>query len=407
MYKYHTTDDTVLSLPIKINEKCKKYNYVALEDNKLVKVNLQNSILLSDKSYVNVFGLEDTIKHSSSYNCFRIPSIKKLNNGFLVALCEARKPCADTGCISIVYKISKNKGDKWGNLYEAVTIKDISPAPAYLGNPSPIIDNSNNIHLHFNTANTGFWYSLGKWNSSSNNWTWESPINLTNKFINDLSLNSTIEWAAYGFGGINIDNKLITMGLVRSNNKSILYSIYSNDKWNIESSNNWQNWDISGKIDCGQEPSITYNEKEKKYITITRGASGAYDTSSYRLTYNNSINGVISDCNYITDIYTPNCQASILSYNNIQYISTPINKNCPPEGQSCPRKDMTIYYNNTTSLEISNNLLVQFPSKLNEVHMYSSLELIDTSNIGLLYEITKKSSIHTSHIIAFRKINTV
>ena len=80
------------------------------------------------------------------YACFRIPAIKMLPNGHLLAFAEARPPgCADNSHVRIVVRASQDNGTTWGPIIAAATHPSMR-----CGNPSPVVDASNGrVFLHY------------------------------------------------------------------------------------------------------------------------------------------------------------------------------------------------------------------------------------------------------------------
>lgn len=93
-----------------------------------------------------VYGEVD--KKTSNINCFRIPSLIKVDN-VLLAFAEARISSSDSGYIKTVVKRSIDNGTTWS---EIIVVADDSNNT--LGNPCHLVDNNGNIHV-FLTWNDG------------------------------------------------------------------------------------------------------------------------------------------------------------------------------------------------------------------------------------------------------------
>jgi sialidase-1 len=111
--------------------------------------------LRADLSAVFMPGDCDTA--GECYPCFRIPALKKLQSGKLIAFAEARggrsKSCADHGDVKVVARVSADRTGKngtWGPIHVVA-----NETGHTLGNPSPVIDlGSGRIFCHYARDNS-------------------------------------------------------------------------------------------------------------------------------------------------------------------------------------------------------------------------------------------------------------
>ncbi|MET9316083.1 sialidase family protein [Kribbella sp. NPDC003505] len=81
-------------------------------------------------------------KGDAGYGCYRIPAIVKTKAGTLLAFAEARRAwCADSQEIDLVMRRSEDDGRTWSATQTVLSGTDIDPnAVATRGNPAPIVD---------------------------------------------------------------------------------------------------------------------------------------------------------------------------------------------------------------------------------------------------------------------------
>ncbi|GAA0618715.1 laminin G [Kribbella sandramycini] len=81
-------------------------------------------------------------KGDAGYGCYRIPAIVKTKTGALLAFAEARRTwCDDSQEIDLVLKRSDDDGRTWSAAKTVLSGSDTDPnAPATRGNPAPIVD---------------------------------------------------------------------------------------------------------------------------------------------------------------------------------------------------------------------------------------------------------------------------
>ncbi|WP_432880021.1 exo-alpha-sialidase [Kribbella sp. CA-245084] len=81
-------------------------------------------------------------KGDAGYGCYRIPAIVKTKAGTLLAFAEARRAwCADSQEIDLVLRRSEDDGRTWSAIQTVLSGTDSDPtAVATRGNPAPIVD---------------------------------------------------------------------------------------------------------------------------------------------------------------------------------------------------------------------------------------------------------------------------
>lgn len=82
------------------------------------------------------------INGTDGYSCFRIPSIVRMGNNDLLAVCEGRlSNCGDhDGVIRVVGKISQDNGMTWSALFEIARNVIADGSEHVAQNPSPVVD---------------------------------------------------------------------------------------------------------------------------------------------------------------------------------------------------------------------------------------------------------------------------
>jgi sialidase-1 len=76
------------------------------------------------------------VNGTQGYRCFRIPAIVRAPDGALLAFAEARRGnCDDFGDVSIVLRVSHDRGATWGAMSTVA-----SNGSLQAGNPSPVVD---------------------------------------------------------------------------------------------------------------------------------------------------------------------------------------------------------------------------------------------------------------------------
>ena len=150
------------------------------------------------------------------HKTYRIPAIIKNKQGHLLAFAEGRvNGSGDFGDINIVLKISRDQGRTWSALATLVDYQDLQA-----GNPTPVLDESDprfpkgRIFLFYNTGNNHeneiregkglreVWYIT----STDGGLTWSSAVNITSQVHrpNQPSRNSAYtfkeDWRHYANG---------------------------------------------------------------------------------------------------------------------------------------------------------------------------------------------------------------
>ena len=150
------------------------------------------------------------------HKTYRIPAIIKNKQGHLLAFAEGRvNGSGDFGDINIVLKISRDHGSTWSALSTLVDYQDLQA-----GNPTPVLDESDprfpkgRIFLFYNTGNNHeneiregkglreVWYIT----STDGGLTWSSAVNITSQVHrpNQPSRNSAYtfkeDWRHYANG---------------------------------------------------------------------------------------------------------------------------------------------------------------------------------------------------------------
>ncbi|WP_052573468.1 sialidase family protein [Haloferula sp. BvORR071] len=112
---------------------------------------------------------------ADGYHTYRIPTLLRSASGTLLAFCEGRKSSGtDHGDIDIVLRRSTDGGQTWGPL--AVIQEEGDTAPVTIGNPVPVLDESNgHIHLLFCRNNTEAFHSV----STDDGLTWSPRKDIT------------------------------------------------------------------------------------------------------------------------------------------------------------------------------------------------------------------------------------
>jgi sialidase-1 len=82
------------------------------------------------------------VNRTEGYACYRIPSIVRMGNDDLLAVCEGRLAnCGDhDGVIRVVAKISQDNGLTWGPLFEIARNVVADGSEHVAQNPSPVVD---------------------------------------------------------------------------------------------------------------------------------------------------------------------------------------------------------------------------------------------------------------------------
>ncbi|OHB56425.1 MAG: hypothetical protein A2Y12_06225 [Planctomycetes bacterium GWF2_42_9] len=98
------------------------------------------------EAYTQLYGEVTVFDGDEDYDCYRIPSIVRTNNGTLLAVAEGRVDgCGDKGNIDIVVKRSTNNGASWGS-----TILIDSFGSARLHNPCPVVNkNTGRVYVFY------------------------------------------------------------------------------------------------------------------------------------------------------------------------------------------------------------------------------------------------------------------
>ncbi|MGF1925365.1 MAG: sialidase family protein [Bacteroidia bacterium] len=345
-----------------------------------------------NNSYNHIFK-----SNEGGYYCFRIPAIIKTKAGTLLAFAEARKNnCGDEGDIDMVVKRSTDKGKTWSALSVIWTDGDNT-----CGNPAPVVDqNTGKIHLlmtwnlgtdDISTINNGTSKDtrrVYKTSSVDDGNTWARPQEITA----DVKLAA---WGWYATGpchGIQISKGQYQGRLVipcdnietGAGRKGYSHVIYSD--------NNGETWKLGGVT-----PPISVNPNESTVAELSDGSL----MLNMRVANNNNLRmkSISTDGGLTWSVPTsavglvdPVCQGSLVS-STIAAQHTLFFSNA----SSITRTNMTI------KMSIDNGLT--WPKALSVytgMSAYSDMVMIETNEIGLLYEAGVS---RFSDGIAFRNVN--
>ena len=437
LYYYQLQQDNqfdIVSSPHKITTDCSNtYIFKHLITNK--------DILASEIKLLNL--LAPTYYHNANQDislfrekmkdkkCYKQPTLnyfydKEICRGHIVCFTTKKVPCSsgsgsDTEGERISYKIFDLGTNEISEEKHFIHLDDIKKTaksvkdkvtPEYLGGGCPIIiDNETcNIFVFFNTNgdySTGrLWMRKGIWSTILHDWHWEDSICVTKDIIYPRTVTKEIpdDWSTEWDTWVNWSNGITKTGFSSTvnGNKYIIPMQRNNGGGILYSEDAGNTWDYRDILCCGtlcspgQEPNITYDIKNNRYMMIFRGALDdnddyiklSYaladaDTDIYNLKwyyykdnkkeyFTRTLKVRDNEANWerrvvpidnpnapwwpplpsmervgmdkgaiINNIYNANCMAGITSDKNGNiYISTPINK-CEPG--SCDRKNLTIF----------------------------------------------------------------
>lgn len=276
--------------------------------------------LQKDFEYTNIEGEARVIFDSgeSGYKIFRIPTLlilpegSVLNNGrtlesdLLIAMAEARRNGSlDHGDIDLVQKRSTDGGKTWSELK---IVRTYEPGEGKIGNSTPVFDSVSGkiILLHLAGVQEKSGVDTYKISSNDGGLTWTEP-----EFIYE---------GAVGPGhGIMIQNgpyagRLVVPGY----NKGGSLSLYSDD--------HGKTWQISEKLDDGNEAEITEINENGDLLMVVRTNQGvAQPHGPLEKLYTTSSDGgkTWSELKIMNGIKEPICMSSIVRSGNALYYSHP------------------------------------------------------------------------------------
>ncbi|HBO45398.1 MAG TPA: hypothetical protein DD670_15995 [Planctomycetaceae bacterium] len=125
------------------------------------------------------------------YHTYRIPSLAVMPNGTLLVFAEGRKTSAsDSGDIDLVMRRSSDGGQTWSAMQ--VVYEEGGAAPITIGNPTPIVDQTNgHLHLLFSRNNQRMFVTT----STDNGVTFSTPTEITS-----VADNFNFDWTRLGPG---------------------------------------------------------------------------------------------------------------------------------------------------------------------------------------------------------------
>jgi sialidase-1 len=135
----------------------------------LFDIHAQNNKAKKTSETITVF------EPGSSYATTRIPALVSTKKGTLLAFCEARaNSTSDWAEIDLIMRRSTDRGKTWDPFVVIVPREKNQP----LGNPTPIVDRTGNIHLLFQRNYAKVYYMR----STDDGITWSTPVDITYTF---------------------------------------------------------------------------------------------------------------------------------------------------------------------------------------------------------------------------------
>eukprot|EP00322_Chrysochromulina_rotalis_P014844 CAMPEP_0115857174 /NCGR_PEP_ID=MMETSP0287-20121206/15437_1 /TAXON_ID=412157 /ORGANISM="Chrysochromulina rotalis, Strain UIO044" /LENGTH=408 /DNA_ID=CAMNT_0003311381 /DNA_START=17 /DNA_END=1243 /DNA_ORIENTATION=+ len=304
---------------------------------------------------------------SGSSNCYRIPTIVRLEGGTLLAFAEQRiNGCDDNGENNIVLRRSSDDGQTWGSI---ITVAKGSGRP--LSNPNPVeVDlgtSKRAILLHFDTMNnpssSNHGENLQLW-SYDEGLTWEHELDLTDAMPSGMagcmpgpsvgvqSSDGTIFFSCHGFG-LN----------------GFLY-------WSRDLGATWQTSEVLTTLN---ECSIALLDNESLAMNCRTG--GAYREQLTWSPRGELIGSVLQPAGLVD----PNCQGSLLAHSGALFLSN--------DNTTTGRTHMTVKRSDDNGTSWDDGLLVWAgPSAYSQLVGWGD-------KLGLLFELGVKS---TYESIGFR-----
>tara|TARA_B100000242_G_scaffold294332_1_gene276449 strand:- start:1535 stop:2635 length:1101 start_codon:yes stop_codon:yes gene_type:complete len=342
-------------------------------------------------------GLDYVFKSGEEgYNCYRIPTIIKSQNGALLAFAEGRKnSCSDTGDIDLVLKKSLDNGKTWSAL-EIIWDDGNNTC----GNPSPVLDKKSGRISLLSTWNKGEdkeWQIIDQKSidtrriflihshDDGDNWTMPKEI------TKDVKLNN---WTWYATGPVNgIQLKkgskkgrlIIPCDHIEAKTKHYYSHIIYSDDGGL-------NWTLGGSTNQHQVNECTIVELNSGELLLNM--RNYTDDRLRKLAVSQDQGITWSDIYSHKNLIEPICQASMIN------IKRPFKKELlafsNPNSKKL-REKMTVQFSFNNSKTWSKKILIhQGPSA------YSNLIQLNSSEIACLFEGGDNSPYEG---IAFKKIN--
>lgn len=257
------------------------------------------------------------------YNCYRIPSIVRVEENVLVAFAEARKfDCADTGYVDIRYRRSLDNGRTWqpSSLLwsnSTGTSKQVGDFNT-VGDACPVHDaHTGHVHVVFMRKNKEYFVTTSRDKGLS----FDSPRNISDTVVSVLPDGT---WPKFGGTG--------HAGGIQLRSGRLVIPAYAGGSFMILSDDHGKSW-YSGNRILGKKGLTTGGEcqaaelEDNRLVLNMRNDGPGILSHDHRLESYSSDGGITwNEAKLARDLESPRggCEGSIIHHpNNKLYFSNP------------------------------------------------------------------------------------
>lgn len=327
-------------------------------------------LLLCSAAYAGTLTQTEVFRSGEDgYHTFRIPALIRTPKGTLLAFCEGRRISgSDSGDIDVVLRRSFDNGRTWSSLQKVADMGEDT-----IGNPTPVVERQTGTIFLLLTGNPGrltekqiiegtgqgdrkVWITRSKDDGE----TWSPPVDIT-------AQTKRPDWSWYATGpgnGIQLRSGRLVIPCDhnrRDNNERHSHIIYSDDRG--------ETWKIGGVAEDKTNESAVAELRNGSLLLNMR----SYHGKNRRAVQRSSDGGITwSPLELDETLIEPVCQASLISVGKRLLFSNPA---------ATTRTRMTVRLSNDDGRTwTASRVIHEGPAA------YSSLAMLRSSNVGLLYE---------------------